>query len=118
GATGNADVAVAGGLAGLEQRALDAVVHEVKGGAGRPLPRVTFGVGDDEHRGMERRLLRPGQLAAVEHALAHDAGAGALVRRSRDLVVESFLAAFAELEVLAEPALWHQPGLELRPHRH
>src|SRR5262245_52906589 len=40
GAAGDAHVAVAGGLAGLEQRALDAVVDEVEGGAAVPHPGV------------------------------------------------------------------------------
>src|SRR5215469_1798424 len=113
-----AHVAVTGRLAGLEQRALDAVVDEAEGGAARPLPRVTLGVGDDEHRRVERRLPRPCQLAAVEHPLAHDARAGALVRRPCDVVVESFLAALAELEALPEPPLREQPPLQLRPLRH
>jgi hypothetical protein len=38
---GDADVAVAGGLAGLVEGAGDAVVDEVEGCAARPLPRVT-----------------------------------------------------------------------------
>src|SRR5713226_5146914 len=36
----DADVPVAGGLAGLVERELDAVVHEVEGGPARPLPGV------------------------------------------------------------------------------
>jgi hypothetical protein len=58
-AAGDADVAVAGGLAGLVQGALDAVVDEVEGGAAGPLPRVALGVRHDEDRGVEGRLLRP-----------------------------------------------------------
>ncbi len=46
---GDADVAVAGRLAGPVEGALDAVVDEVEGGAARPLPRLAPGVGDDEH---------------------------------------------------------------------
>jgi hypothetical protein len=54
----------------------------------------------DEDRGVEGRLLRPCLLAEVEHALAHDARAGALERLPRDVVVAALLAALAQLQVL------------------
>src|SRR5215207_3660749 len=50
-------------------------------------------VGDDEHRGAERRLLTPGDLAGVEHAPAHDIGTGRRERRLDDLRVDRLLAA-------------------------
>jgi hypothetical protein len=76
----DADASVAGGLAGLVERGLDAVVDEVEGGPTRPLPGATLLVRHDEHRRVERRLLRPRLLAEVEHALVHHARAGALER--------------------------------------
>src|SRR5204863_7637736 len=92
----DADVSVGGGLAGLVERGLDAVVDEVEGGPTRPLPGVTLLVRHDEDRRVERRLLRPRRLAEVEHALAHHARAGALERLPRDVVVAPFLAALAQ----------------------
>ena len=61
----DADVTVAGGIAGLVERGLDAVVDEVEGGPAGPLPRVTLLVRHDEDRRVERRLLRPRLLARV-----------------------------------------------------
>src|SRR5579872_2283704 len=91
----DADVAVAGGLAGLVERGLDAVVDEVEGGPARPLPRVALLVRHDEDRRVERRLLRPRLLAGVKHTLAHHARAGSLERLPQDVVVAPFLAALA-----------------------
>src|SRR4029453_10926934 len=96
---------VAGGLAGLLERGLDAVVDEVEDGPAQPLPGVTLLVGHDEDRRVERRLRRPRLLAGVEHALAHHARAGALERLAHDVVVAPFLAALAELQVLPEEPL-------------
>jgi hypothetical protein len=89
----DADVPVAGDLAALVERGLDAVVDEVEGGPARPLLGVTLLVRHDEDRGVEGRLLRPRLLAGVEHALAHHARAGALERLPRDVGVAPFLAA-------------------------
>src|SRR2546423_8081371 len=94
---------------------LDAVVDEVEGGPARPLPGVTLLVRDDEDRSVERRLLRPHLLAGVEHALAHNARAGALERLPRDVVVAPFLAALAELQVLPEEPLRVYPLLQFHP---
>ena len=66
-----------GGLAGLVECGLDAVVDEMEGGPARPLPGVALLVRHDEDRRVERRRLRPHLLAGVEHALAHHARAGA-----------------------------------------
>ena len=101
--------------AGLVERRLDAVVDEVEGRPARPLPGVTPLVGHDEDRRVERRLLRPHLLACVEHALAHHACAGAPERRARDVVVEPFLAALAEPQVLPEEPLREDPRLQLHP---
>src|ERR1700730_17697914 len=111
----DADVPVAGGLAGLVERGLDAVVDEVEGGPARPLPGVTLLVRHDEDRRVERRLLRPRLLAEVEHALAHHARAGALERLPHDVVVAPFLAALAELQVLPEEPLREYPLLQFHP---
>src|SRR5205823_11548773 len=116
-AAGDADVAVAGGLAGLVERGLDAVVDEVEGGPARPLPGVTLLVRHDEDRRVERRLLRPRLLAEVEHALAHHARAGALERLPYDVVVAPFLAALAEPQVLPEVPQREDPLLQLHPLR-
>jgi hypothetical protein len=55
----DADVPVAGGLAGLVERGLDAVVDELEGCPAVPLPGVTLLVRHDEDRGVVRRLIRP-----------------------------------------------------------
>src|SRR6266851_4769714 len=106
------------GHAGRVERGLDAVVNEVEGGPARPLPGVTLLVRHDEDRRVERRLLRPRLLAEVEHALAHDARAGALERLPHDLVVAPLLAALAELQVLPEEPLREDPLLQFHPLRH
>src|ERR1700745_3995339 len=80
--------------------------------------RVALLVGDDGHGGVEGRLLRPCLLAEVEHALAHDARAGALERLPGDVVVAPFLAAFAQVEVLPEEPLREDPRLQFHPLRH
>src|SRR5262249_4488790 len=54
-------------------------------------------------------------FAQLEHALAHDADAGAPERVLDDLVVRAGLAAVAELQHLAEEALREDPALELAP---
>jgi hypothetical protein len=69
----------------------------------------------DEDRRVERRLLRPRLLAGVEHALAHHARTGALERLPHDVVVASFLAALAELQVLPEEPLREDPLLQIHP---
>src|SRR3954462_13487754 len=111
----DADVAVAGGLAGLVERGLDAVVDEVEGGPARPLPGVTLLVRHDEDGRVERRLLRPRLLTGVEHALAHHARAGALERLPHDVVLPPFLAALAEVQVLPEESLGEDPLLQFHP---
>ena len=68
-------------------------------------PRVTLLVRHDEHRRVERRLLRPRMLAGVEHSLAHHARAGALERLPDDVVVAPLFAALAELQVLPKEPL-------------
>src|ERR1700741_118341 len=106
------------GLARPGERGFDAVVDVVEGGPARPLPGVTLLVRHDEDRRVERRLLRPRPLAEIEHALAHDARAGALERLARDVVVAPFLAALAELQVLPEEPLRKGPRLQFHPLRH
>src|SRR5205085_11036532 len=111
----DADVAVAGGPAGLVTRGLDAIVDTVAGRPTRPLPGPTLLVRHGEDRRVERRLLRPRLLTGVEHALAHHARAGALERLPRDVIVAPFLAALAELQVLPEEPLREDPLLQLHP---
>ena len=89
----------------LPQCALDSVVDEVERGAARALPGAANLVGQDEDRRMERGFLGPEALSAFEHPLAHDAHAGTLEGLLQDPVVLAGLAAFAELEVLAEEPL-------------
>src|SRR5205807_7035013 len=60
-------------------------------------------------------LLRPHLLAGVEHALAHDARAGALERLPHDVVVAPFLTALAKLQVLPEEPLREDPRLQFDP---
>ena len=62
----------------LLEGTLRAVVDEVECRPARPHPRFTLLVGQNVHRRVERRLLGPGDLALLEHALAHDVGADAL----------------------------------------
>ena len=95
--------------------AVDAVVDEVERGAARTLPRVSLLMGDHEDRGVERRLLGPELLAAVEHPLAQDRHAGALEELARPVVVRTGLALVAELEVLLEELLGEGPVLKRRP---
>lgn len=70
---GNPDVSSPGGLAGLPQGALDAVVDEIERRAARPLPRSANLLREDEDAGMKGSLFRPETLSSVEHPLAHDA---------------------------------------------
>ena len=105
----------AGGLAGLVERGLDAVVDEVEGGPAPPLPGITFRVGHDEDRCVERRLLRPRLLAGVEQALAHHARPGAIERLPQDVVVAPLVTASTELQVLPEEPLRENPLLQLPP---
>jgi hypothetical protein len=50
-------------------------------------------------------------LARLEHALAHHAGAGALERLPRDVVVAPFLAALTQLQHFSEEPQREGPGL-------
>src|SRR5262249_116096 len=59
----------------------------------------------------------PHCFAELEHALAHDADAGAPERVLEDLIVRAGLAAVAELQVLAEEARREDPAVELAPLR-
>ena len=97
GAAGDADVPAAGRLAGPVECAADAVIDEVERGAALPLPRVASLVRHDEHRRVERRVLGPGVLAGVEHALAHHVRAGAVEGPGHDVVVATLLAAGTEV---------------------
>src|SRR5262249_55506591 len=71
--------------------------------------------GQHEHRRVERCFLGPHLFAQLEHALAHDADAGAPERVLDDLVVRAGLAAVAELQHLAEEACREDPAVELAP---
>src|SRR5262249_37429528 len=117
GATCDADIAVCRDRARLAQRALDAVVDEVKRRATGPHPGLSDLRGEHEHRRVKRRFFGPHRFAQLEHALAHDADAGALERLLEDLIVSAGLAAFAELQILAEKTLREDPAVELAPLR-
>src|SRR5438105_7444984 len=64
---------------------------------------------------MKGGLLGPEALAAVEHALAHDAHAGTVESLLQDAIVLAGLTTIAKLEVLAEELLLEHPLLKLAP---
>jgi hypothetical protein len=96
-ASGHRDVFLAGGLASLGERGLEAVRDEDERRATlllHGLPRV---VGENEHRHAERgivspppvrdRIVFPRALAAAEHAPAHEDRPGRVQRFAHHLVV-------------------------------
>src|SRR5713101_5034218 len=99
GAASNADVLAAGHIARLLQCALDSVVDEMERGPTRAFPRRAALPGHDKHGRMEGRLFGPALFPTVEHALAHDAHAGAVVRLFQDAVVAAGFAPVAKLQV-------------------
>jgi hypothetical protein len=58
-----------GGLAGLVERGLDAVVDELEGGPAGPLPGVTLLMRHDEDRGVERPAPPPATPARPDRTL-------------------------------------------------
>src|SRR5262249_7723140 len=112
------DVLASCDLACPRQGALDPVVHEVKSGTARALPRLTDLMREDEHPRGERCLLRPGWFAVAEHPLTHDADPGPIKGLLGDLVVSTRLPAFPQVEVLAEEPLGEDPCLEIEPATH
>ena len=63
-ATGHRHVLVAGGVPGQLDGPLESFGDEREGGATLAFEHVPGTVGDDERRGLERRLRAPGDLAA------------------------------------------------------
>src|SRR5438132_795203 len=69
----------------------------MEGGPARAFPRLSSFGGHDEHGRMEGRLFGPVLFPAVEHALAHDAHAGAVVRLALDEPLERVKAVIGTL---------------------
>jgi len=72
---------------------LDPAGHEREGRSALPLQDLPAAMGHHERRRPERRRITPRDLAAVEHAPAHDVGAGRGERLLDDLRVDRPLAA-------------------------
>ena len=92
-AAGHRHVLATGGVPGQLDGPLESFGDKGEGGATLAFEHVPGTVGDDERRGVERRLLAPGDLAGVEHAPAHDIGTGRRERLLDDLRVDRLLAA-------------------------
>src|SRR5215208_441588 len=91
------------GCSCLLQGALYALGDEREGRPALPVPGFPRLVGEDEHRGAERRRIRPAHLSLVEHPSAHHVGSGPSEPLLGYLVV---LVGLAALEALAlAPAL-------------
>src|SRR5271166_1913871 len=97
GTSGDPDILVPSDLLRLAQRALDAVIDEVEGSPAWALPGTAHLCGQDEDRRVEGSFFGPGEFSPVEHALAHDAHAGAVEGFQQDAVVWAGLTTFTQL---------------------
>lgn len=72
-------------------------------------------MGKNVYRCVKRSLLWPGNLALVEHTLAHDVGTDALRGAAKQVINRTGLSPGTELEVLAEVLLIDDLGHQRTP---
>src|SRR4030065_2967313 len=72
-------------------------------------------MGKNVYRCVKRSLLGPGDLALLEHSLAHNVGTDALRCAAKQVIDRAGLSPWSELEVLAEVLLIEDPGHQRPP---
>src|SRR4030065_1332570 len=72
-------------------------------------------MGKNVYRCVKRSLLGPGDLALLEHSLAHNVGTDALRGAAKQVIDRAGLSPWSELEVLAEVLLIDDPGHQRTP---